>query len=84
VFDVVTQKGIYSDEARQLVRAIRAVPPPGEATVAVTGFTAIDLDTVDFIASHTPPALAYIVVATMLVLFSSCSVRWSCRSKPWS
>src|SRR5437868_1573579 len=69
VFDVVTQKGIYSDEARQLVRSIRAVPPPGEATVGVTGFTAIDLDTVDFIASHTPPALAYIVAATMLVLF---------------
>jgi RND superfamily putative drug exporter len=69
VFDVVTQRGIYSDEARQLVRSIRALPAPGEATVAVTGFTAIDLDTVDFIASHTPAALAYIVAATMLVLF---------------
>jgi len=69
VFDVVTQKGIYSDEARQLVRSIRTLQPPPDATLAVTGFTAIDLDTVDFIASHTPAALAYIVVATMLVLF---------------
>jgi len=69
VFDVVTQKGIYSDESRQLVRAIRALPPPPDAEIAVTGFTAIDLDTVDFIASHTPAALAYIVAATMLVLF---------------
>jgi RND superfamily putative drug exporter len=69
VFDVVTQKGIYSDEARQLVRSLRALPVPADATVAVTGFTAIDLDTVDFIASHTPAALAYIVAATMLVLF---------------
>jgi RND superfamily putative drug exporter len=69
VFDVVTQKGVYSDESRQLVRSIRALPPAPDASIAVTGFTAIDLDTVDFIASHTPAALAYIVVATMLVLF---------------
>jgi RND superfamily putative drug exporter len=69
VFDVVTQKSIYSDESRQLVRSIRTLPPPPDATLAVTGFTAIDLDTVDFIASHTPAALAYIVAATMLVLF---------------
>src|SRR5438067_2052642 len=69
VFDVVTQKGIYSDESRQLVRSIRTLPMPVDAAVAVTGFTAIDLDTVDFIASHTPAALAYIVAATMLVLF---------------
>jgi len=69
VLDVVTQKGIYSDEARQLLRSIRALPGPPDTAVAVTGFTAIDLDTVDFIASHTPAALAYIVAATMLVLF---------------
>jgi RND superfamily putative drug exporter len=69
VLDVVTQKGIYSDDARQLVRSIRALTPPTDAALAVTGFTAIDLDTVEFIASHTPAALAYIVAATMLVLF---------------
>src|SRR5439155_1456502 len=69
VLVVVTQKGIYSDEARRPLRSIRALPGPPDAAVAVTGFTAIDLDTVDFIASHTPAALAYIVAATMLVLF---------------
>jgi RND superfamily putative drug exporter len=69
VLDVVTQNGIYSDEARQLVRSLRALPAPPDAAAAVTGFTAIDLDTVEFIASHTPAALAYIVAATMLVLF---------------
>jgi RND superfamily putative drug exporter len=69
MFDVVTQKGIYSDEARELVRSLRSLGAPAEASAAVTGFTAIDLDTVDFIASHTPAALAYIVAATMLVLF---------------
>ena len=69
VFDVVTQQGIYSDESRQLVRSIRTLAAPPDAAIAVTGFTAIDLDTVDFIAGHTPAALAYIVAATMLVLF---------------
>jgi RND superfamily putative drug exporter len=69
LLDVVTQKGIYSDEARELVRSIRALPAPPGAAAAVTGFTAIDLDTVDFIAGRTPAALAYIVAATMLVLF---------------
>src|SRR2546427_1346951 len=58
VFDVVTQKGIYSDESRQLVRSIRTLAAPQGAAIAVTGFTAIDLDTVDFIAGHTPAALA--------------------------
>jgi RND superfamily putative drug exporter len=69
VFDVVTQKGIYSDESRQLVRSIRTLAEPPDGATLVSGFTAIDLDTVDFIASHTPAALAYIVAATMLVLF---------------
>jgi putative drug exporter of the RND superfamily len=69
LLDVVTQQGIYSDEARQLVRSLRTLASPPDAALLVTGFTAIDLDTVDFIASHTPAALAYIVVATMLVLF---------------
>jgi RND superfamily putative drug exporter len=69
VLDVVTQSAIYSDEARQLVRSIRGLPAPPDSEAAVTGFTAIDLDTVEFIASHTPAALAYVVAATMLVLF---------------
>jgi RND superfamily putative drug exporter len=69
LLDVVTKKGIYSDEARALLRSLRDVPAPPEATTLVTGFTAIDLDTVEFIASHTPAALAYIMAATMFVLF---------------
>src|SRR5213594_5188788 len=35
VFDVVTQKVIYSDEARQLVRSVRALPAPPDAALAV-------------------------------------------------
>jgi RND superfamily putative drug exporter len=69
LFDVVRPSGLYSDEARNLLRSIRALAPPSGAELLVTGFTAIDLDTVDFIASHTPIAIVYIMAATMLVLF---------------
>jgi putative drug exporter of the RND superfamily len=69
LLDVVTQKGIYSDEARTLVRSLRELAAPQDAATQVTGFTAIDLDTVEFIASHTPAALIYIMAATVFVLF---------------
>src|SRR5947208_2323180 len=69
VLDVVTQKGIYSDEDRRLHSTIRPMLVPPYAECVVTGFPALDLDTVAFIASHPPAALAYIVAATMLVLF---------------
>jgi RND superfamily putative drug exporter len=69
LFDVVTDRAAYSDEARALVRSLRALPPPPQADLLVTGFTAIDLDTVDFITAQTPIAFVYIVAATILVLF---------------
>jgi putative drug exporter of the RND superfamily len=69
LFDVVTTKPLYSDEARAIVRAVRTLAAPADADLMVTGFTAIDVDTVDFIVGHTPPAIAYIMAATMLVLF---------------
>src|SRR5438309_183651 len=69
LFDVVTDRAAYSDEARNIVRAVRAMAPPADAHLLVTGFTAIDLDTVDFIVGKTPTAVAYIMAATMLVLF---------------
>jgi RND superfamily putative drug exporter len=69
LFDIVTSKSFYSEESRSIVRALRALPPPAGADLVVTGFTAIDLDTVDFILSHTPPAVAYIMAATIVVLF---------------
>ena len=69
LFDVVASPGLYSDDARALVRSIRALGPPDGGEILVTGFTAIDLDTVDFIVSRTPPAIAYVMVATIVVLF---------------
>ena len=69
LFDVVTNEQFGTDEARQTVRDIRALAPPPGARVLVTGFNAIDLDTVTFIIDRTPIAIGYIMLATMLVLF---------------
>jgi RND superfamily putative drug exporter len=69
VFDVVTSRALYSDEARELVKAIRAQAPPPGGELLVTGFTAIDYDTVNFIVSHTPPAIGFVMLATIVVLF---------------
>jgi RND superfamily putative drug exporter len=51
------------------VKAFRAIAPPPGSEVLVTGFSAIDLDTVSFIIGQTPIAVAYIMIATMIVLF---------------
>jgi len=69
LFDVVSSYQLYSDDARQLVRDIRAQTPPAGGELLVTGFTAIDLDTVNFIVGHTPQAVAFVMLATMIVLF---------------
>ncbi len=69
LFDVVSSYQLYSDEARQLVRDIRGQTPPVGGELLVTGFTAIDLDTVNFIVGHTPQAVAFVMLATMIVLF---------------
>ena len=69
LFDVVTGHALYSDQARQLVRDIRAVASPPGGEKLVTGFTAIDLDTVNFIVERTPTAVAWVMLATIVVLF---------------
>ena len=69
LFDVVSSHALYSDEARQLVRDLRAVEPPPNGEKLVTGFTAIDLDTVDFIVGRTPTAVTFVMLATIIVLF---------------
>jgi RND superfamily putative drug exporter len=69
LFDVVTAKDQYSDEAHDIVRAARALPAPAGGDKLVTGFSAIDLDTVAFILDKTPTAVAYVMLATVVVLF---------------
>src|SRR5438093_1051145 len=69
LFDVVSSYQLYSDDARQLVRDIRADTPPTGGGPLGTGFPAIDLDTVNFIVGHTPQAVAFVMLATMVALF---------------
>lgn len=69
LYDVVTGKAAYSDEAHDIVRQSRALPPPAGAEKLVTGFSAIDLDTVAYIVERTPAAVGYVILATIVVLF---------------
>jgi RND superfamily putative drug exporter len=69
VMRVITARPASSDEARDLVRAIRALPDPAGGEILISGQTAFDLDTIDFIATHAVRAVTFIVVLTYLALF---------------
>ena len=69
LFDVESSSPLYGDDARELVRQVRAITPPSGGELLVTGFTAIDLDTVKFIVGHTPGAVLFVMLATIVVLF---------------
>lgn len=58
-----------SDEARALVRRIRAEHPPIDAELLLTGPTAFDLDFIDVVRAATPTAIGFIVIATYIALF---------------
>jgi RND superfamily putative drug exporter len=60
---------IGSDASRALLKQIRAIAPPAGAELLVTGFTAYDVDAIDFILGKTPLAVGFVVAATYLVLF---------------
>jgi len=60
---------IGSDASRELLKHIRAIAPPSGAELLVTGFTAYDVDAIDFILGKTPLAVGFVVAATYLVLF---------------
>jgi RND superfamily putative drug exporter len=68
-FGVVTARPASTDEARDLVKSIRALPDPGDGELLITGATAFDLDTIDFIASRAMRAVPFIIVMTYLALF---------------
>jgi RND superfamily putative drug exporter len=65
----VTNRPYTSDEARAMVRGIRALTPPPGGEILVTGGTARDLDNVGFVAAQTPAAVGYVMATTALVLF---------------
>jgi uncharacterized membrane protein YdfJ with MMPL/SSD domain len=68
VLYVVTNKQYTSDEARDLVRAVRAEHVP-DGQVFATGSTAFDLDIVNFVLEKTPTAITAVILVTYLVLF---------------
>jgi putative drug exporter of the RND superfamily len=57
-----------SDEARALVRAVRASHPSVDGELLVTGPTALDLDFMAVVAGNAPIAIALVVAATYLAL----------------
>jgi uncharacterized membrane protein YdfJ with MMPL/SSD domain len=58
-----------SDAARALVRSIRAKHPPVDGRLLVTGRTAYDVDFIALVKRVAPAAVAFVVVATAVVLF---------------
>jgi RND superfamily putative drug exporter len=65
---IVTNKQYTSDDARAIVKAVRAEQVP-DGQVLATGETAFDLDIVNFILQRTPVAVGSVILVTYLVLF---------------
>jgi RND superfamily putative drug exporter len=65
---LVTNQPPTSDEARAIVKAVRAENVKGGQVLA-TGETAFDLDVVNFILGRTPTAVGSVVLITYIVLF---------------
>jgi RND superfamily putative drug exporter len=68
VLDVANPYFVTSDQAHDLVRAIRAVDSIPGATVQVTGDTAFDIDLVNYMIDHTPLAIGFVLITTIIVL----------------
>src|ERR1700704_445233 len=65
---LVTNQPPTGDEARTIVRAVRAEQVAGGQVLA-TGETAFDLDVVNFILDRTPTAVGTVILITYIVLF---------------
>jgi RND superfamily putative drug exporter len=68
VLDVANPYFVTSDQAHALVRQIRADDSVPGATVKVTGDTAFDIDLVTYMIDHTPLAIGFVLVTTLIVL----------------
>ncbi|HUQ42112.1 MAG TPA: MMPL family transporter [Candidatus Limnocylindrales bacterium] len=75
VLQAVTSKPASSDDARDLVRTMRgqgAVTVPGDPTdgeILITGATAFDLDTIDFVRDRSVRAVLFVIAMTLIALF---------------
>ncbi len=69
VIDATTNANPSSDEARNILKSIRADQGASGAKMLVTGDTAIDVDVIKFIYDQVPLAVATVVVLTYILLF---------------
>jgi putative drug exporter of the RND superfamily len=69
VLTAYTSVGYNSDEAYELVREVRERHPDVDGEVLVGGWAAFDLDLTDSVYEAAPPAIAFVVLATYVVLF---------------
>ena len=68
VLDVANPYFVTSDQAHNLVRDIRSIDSVPGATVQVTGDTAFDIDLVNYMIDHTPLAIGFVLITTLIVL----------------
>ena len=69
VLTAYTSMGYNSDEAYDLVREVRERHPDVGGEVLVGGWAAFDLDLTESVYEAAPPAIAFVVLATYVVLF---------------
>ena len=69
VLTAYTSVGYNSDRAYDLVREVRERHPDVDGEVLVGGWAAFDLDLTDSVYEAAPPAIAFVVLATYVVLF---------------
>lgn len=69
VLTAYTSVGYNTDRAYELVREVRGKHPEVGGEVLVGGWAAFDLDLTDSVYEAAPPAIAFVVLATYVVLF---------------
>jgi RND superfamily putative drug exporter len=68
LLNVVSNQPASSDEARAILRTIRAESIGNGGQLLVTGDTAFDVDVINYIIDKTPLAVGFVVLVTYLVL----------------
>jgi uncharacterized membrane protein YdfJ with MMPL/SSD domain len=69
VIEAISDHSYDSDQARDTVRRIRALPAPPGAEVLVTGQAAQFIDLQQSLLDHLPLALAIVITAALTILF---------------
>jgi putative drug exporter of the RND superfamily len=69
VLTAYTSAGYNTEAAHDLVREVRGQHPKVGGEVLVGGWAAFDLDLTDSVYDAAPPAIAFVVLATYVVLF---------------